>query len=548
MGYRITGRASMGESSVMKILLVTGTLAKPHLHQILEENPSPHEFDILELPLAVAAFLHPRYVASQIKLRGPFEKYNLILLPGMVLGDARLVTESTGVPTFKGTRHAADLPLLFDILFHAEDKLSTTQPADIVIDEQLRKKAQRDLAKGEKLLKGQIPKGYLKLGRGSNSLIIGPRLPMRIIAEITDAPLRSEEELLRLARHYVSSGASIIDIGMIAESPDPKAAQAIVKMMRKQLSVFVSIDSMNSKEIEAGIDGGANLVLSLDQDNMMDVRKKFRNRAIFTVIPAIHKGGEIPRPVEERVQLLVDNLSNARSLGYKKLIADPLCDPLINPGLTRALQAYAEFGKQQPHVPILMGVGNITELLDADSLGANALLAGMATELGVSLLLTTEVSPKTKGSVWETYRAAQMMHLARRRRAQPKDFGIDLLVLKPKRFPELPFTPIDEAEYPTINVSQEQATLRLDRAGFFTFHVDRERYLLIARHYPTETREAPSLELEGTSAQQLINAILSRELVTQFDHAAYIGRELTRAEIALVTGRPYIQEAALFGK
>ncbi len=530
----------------MKILLVTGTLAKPHLRQIIADNPSPHTFDILELPLAVAAFLHPKYVASQIKLRGTLKKYNLILLPGLVSGDTSIVKESTGIPTFKGTRHAADLPLLFDILFDAENQLSTTKAADFVLAEQLTKKAQRDLAKGEKLLKGQMPEGYLKLGRGSNSLIIGPRLPMRIIAEITDAPLKSEEELLRHARHFMASGANIIDIGMVAESPDPKAAKDIVKLMRKHLSVFVSIDSFNAKEIESGLDGGAHLVLSLDQDNMMDVGKKHRNRAIFTVIPAIQQGEEIPKTVEDRVQLLIDNLSNARSLGYRRLIADPLCDPLINPGLTKALQAYAEFGKKQPHTPMLMGVGNITELLDADSPGANAVLAGIATELGVSLLLTTEVSPKTKGSVWETLRAAQMMHLSRRRRAHPKDLGIDLLLLKPKRFPEQPLEPVLEAEYPSVDVSHEVTFSQLDRVGFFTFHLDRDRYLLIARHYSVTNRDVPTIEFHGPTAQHIINAILSRELVSQFEHAAYISRELTKAEIALITGRPYIQEAALF--
>ncbi|MFX1564753.1 MAG: dihydropteroate synthase-like protein [Promethearchaeota archaeon] len=531
----------------MKVLLVTGTIEAPHLRQILEENPSRHSFDVLELPLAVAAFLHPKYVASQIKLRGPLKKYNIILLPGMVSGDTRIVTESTGIPTYKGTRHAVDIPLLFDILFDAENQLSTTQPADMVLKKQLAKKAHRDLARGEKLLKGKIPEGYLTLGRGANSLIIGPRLPMRIIAEITDAPLRTESELLSLARHFAASGAQIIDIGMVAESPDSHAAKEIVKVIRKHLSVFVSIDSMNAKEIEAGLEGGAHLVLSLDQDNMMDIAKKYRKQSLFTVIPAFQQGGEIPKSVNERVELLVDNLSNARSLGYKKLIADPLCNPLINPGLTKALQTYAEFHQQQPDVPMLMGVGNITELLDADSPGVNAILAGLATELKVSLLLTTEVSPKTKGAVWETHRAAQMMHLSRRRRTPPKDLGIDLLLLKPKRFPELPFEPIPDTEYSTVDVSQEVTSTRLDRAGFFTFHVDRDRYLLVARHYENETRETPTLELVGPTAQHLINAILSRKLVTEFEHAAYIGRELTRAELALITGRPYIQEAPLFG-
>ncbi|MFX1577657.1 MAG: dihydropteroate synthase-like protein [Promethearchaeota archaeon] len=532
----------------MKILLVTGSLEAPHLRKVIEENPSSYSFDILELPLAVAAFLHPKYVASQIRLRGPLEKYDLIILPGMVSGDASIVSDSLGVPTFKGTRHAADLPILFDILADAENHLSTTQPADLVLDEQLRKKAQRDLARSKKLLKGKLPKGYLKLRRGRESLIIGPRLPMRIIAEITDAPTRTEQELLRIGRHFLASGADIIDVGMVAGAPEPKAAKEIVRLMRKELSAFISIDSLNAEEIEAGLEGGAQLVLSLDQDNMIDIEKKYRKQAIFTVIPATKQGAELPKTVEERVELLVDNLSNARSLGYKKLIADPLCDPLINPGLTKAIQAYAKFSHQQPDVLLLMGIGNITELLDADSPGVNALLAGLATELKVSLLLTTEVSPKTKGSVWEVHKAAQMMHLARRRRATPKDLGVDLLLLKPKRFPEQPYQPIQSAEHPHIKASQEPSTHRLDRAGFFTFHVDRERYLLIARHFTAENRDTPSLEIEGSTAQQLIDTIVKQELVNELDHAAYIGRELTRAELALITGRPYIQEGPLFGR
>jgi dihydropteroate synthase len=37
----------------------------------------------------------------------------------------------------------------------------------------------------------------------------------------------------------------------------------------------------------------------------------------------------------------------------------------------------------------MMGVGNITELTDADTSGINALLFGIASELGVAAVLTT---------------------------------------------------------------------------------------------------------------------------------------------------------------
>ena len=74
----------------------------------------------------------------------------------------------------------------------------------------------------------------------------------------------------------------------------------------------------------------------------------------------------------------------------------------------------------------------MTELFDADSIGMNALLAGMAMEIGAAIIFTSEHSDKTLGSVREMRRATEMMVLAKDR-PYPKDLGIDLLVLKEKR-------------------------------------------------------------------------------------------------------------------
>jgi dihydropteroate synthase len=37
-------------------------------------------------------------------------------------------------------------------------------------------------------------------------------------------------------------------------------------------------------------------------------------------------------------------------------------------------------------------------------------------------------------------------------------------------------------------------------------------------------------------------------LVTRLDHAAYLGNELAKAEIALKTGKSYVQDNSLFDK
>jgi dihydropteroate synthase-like protein len=529
----------------MKILLVTGRLAEPLIRHAAQTLDPHHTCDVLVLPQAVAAFLHPKYVATQLKKRESTRSYDLILLPGMVSGDTKLVSEATNTPAYKGTRHAADLPLLLTLIIKEQVTLSTTKPADHVISEQKTTIAAKELEAAEKLVRrGKIPPNAIRIGKGRQSLFAGPSYPMRIIAEIIDAPQKTDKELAGLARYFYHSGASLIDVGMIANRSDPKAASRAVKVIRQAVPIPVSIDSTQSKELVAGIEAGADFVISLDQDNMTQIPPNLRKRAAFTVIPAAKSGQALPKTIKDRVQLLIKNIKTAEKLGYTTLIADPLCDPLIIPGLTHAIQAYAAFAKKQPTIPLLMGIGNVTELLDADTPGANAILAGIATEIGATFLLTTEASQKTRGSIWELHRATQMMFLARQRQGHPKDLGIDLLLLKTKWFPEAPYTAIEDI--PTQDVSDTSLTHKRDSTGYFTFHVDRKNYRLVARHYLTMRVSTPDVVLTANTAKSLVAAILQRKIVSRLDHAAYIGRELAKAEIALKTGRPYTQEEPLF--
>ena len=64
----------------------------------------------------------------------------------------------------------------------------------------------------------------------------------------------------------------------------------------------------------------------------------------------------------------------------------------LGSGFTRSLSGFKKFG-----CPVFFGAGNVVELLDADSVGMNALLAGIAAEVGASVIFTSEHSDKTKG-------------------------------------------------------------------------------------------------------------------------------------------------------
>lgn len=56
----------------------------------------------------------------------------------------------------------------------------------------------------------------------------------------------------------------------------------------------------------------------------------------------------------------------------------------------------------------------------------------------------------------------------------------------------------------------------------------------------------PDMVFLGNTAVEVSTAVLERKLLSRMDHAAYLGRELLKAEVALQTGRPYTQGSPLF--
>ena len=74
--------------------------------------------------------------------------------------------------------------------------------------------------------------------------------------------------------------------------------------------------------------------------------------------------------------------------------------------------------------------------------------------------------------------------------------------------------------------------LVLDPAGYLVVTPDRRRGLIAVEHYGNDG--VLRTVVEGEHAEELAATLLREKLVTRLDHAAYIGRELTRAEIALM--------------
>lgn len=518
----------------MKCLIVTSQLAKSLVEEQIKKCDIPCE--VLALPKPVASLLTPEYIASFLKRRD-LRNYDLILVPGLVQGDVKIIEDKTGVKTYKGPKFAADIPLVLKLLNKTE--LSTVKPACEILKEKILSELNKELEKVELSKEELLRKPQnMEIGKSSRSLAVGRDFPMRVIAEIVDAPLLSENKLRKRAKYYAECGADIIDIGMTARKTEPGLVRRLISIVREEVGCPVAIDTQDPNEINAAISYDIDLVISLNDENLEEISPE--NSTAFVITPTVKS--HIPLDPYERVKALERNIELARRYGFKKIIGDIVLNPPISPGITPSLFAYYLFSRKHSEIPMLLGVGNVTELIDADSVGVNALLATMASEMGICLLLTTEASDKTRGSVYELAKAAKMAFISQRRNSPPKDLGVSLLVLKEKRSYRDHSDSILKNTSNLIKADGRTSARKLEDK-YFKIAIDRENSYIVLSCFKEEKLLCTII---GKKATELYLKAIEMGLVSELSHAAYLGKELAKAEIALKIGRSYLQDEDLF--
>lgn len=79
-----------------------------------------------------------------------------------------------------------------------------------------------------------------------------------------------------------------------------------------------------------------------------------------------------------------------------------------------------------------------------------------------------------------------------------------------------------------------------DKAGHFGIRLEEQS---IAVEHRNGAGRALRI-IEGKTARDICVALIRNGWVSKLDHAAYLGRELARAELALQNGRPFTQDSA----
>ena len=432
-----------------RFVFLTGHLAYPRLDRLLRSmGETPFNWEICDIGVKVAALMTETIILRRLPRPICADR---IILPGRCRADLGHLSNELGVPVVRGPDELSDLPTY--------------------------------------------------LGRGGEAPDLS-RYDIQIFAEIVDASALSVEAVLTRANVLRRSGADVIDLGCLPDTPFPHLEDCIRAL--KSAGCKVSVDSADRDELTRGAKAGADFLLSLDEGSL-DIASGAGVTPIL--VPAPH--GDLDSLVRAAEQ------AERRGLAF---IVDPILDP-IHFGFAASLVRYVETRRRLPEVEMIMGTGNLTELTEADSGGVTAVLVGLCSELSIRNVLTVQVSPHTRRTVEEHDAARRLMLAASTDGALPKGYNAGLLQLH-----DLKPYPSSSQEIAEIAAEVRDANFRIATAedGVHIFnrdghHVAQDAFSLF-----------PKLGVEADGA-----------------HAFYLGAELTKAEIAFALGKRYAQDDPL---
>ncbi len=112
-----------------------------------------------------------------------------------------------------------------------------------------------------------------------------------------------------------------------------------------------------------------------------------------------------------------------------------------------------------------------------------------------------------------------------------------VLNIKPTKEKDKENVPVIRAHY------ESRKEWKMDPKGFFTIKPYPEDNMIRVRYYGED--HALKLVCEGTHAEEIYNTIVREGLLSTFQHAAYLGTELMKAEIAMKKNLNYVQDDPL---
>lgn len=449
-----------------RTLFVTGHLAAPALRVVAEELDLPGGHLVAEMRITVAALMTTSWVAKRLEVPADVRR---VVIAGLVQGDLAPLRQlaGDGVEVLRG-------------------------PVDVQ----------------------ELPAWY---GRARVRAEMGPK-DVRVFAEINGVPHLSAEQVLDRADRYRADGADVVDLGLSLDRSWLQEGPAVIAALRERGHVL-SVDTLDPEHVRMADAAGVDYVLSLRGETVALAEELRCTPVLIPEDPDDLDGldRDVARVAALREKAAAAGRIDPATDGRPPFYVDPILPPLMS-GFAAGLGRYLEVRRRHPDVEILMGIGNVTELTEADTTGVGAVLLGFAQEVGIRAVLTTEVVGWARGVVRETVRAAQIMHVAQRGARPPKHLDDGLVTLNDERVRTPP-----EAELRAMQERVTDPNVRLfaDEDALYAF--TGERFV------------------KGEDLYEVFDALE----IDDPTHAFYLGKELMKATIARGLGKQYRQEGPL---
>ncbi|MHA1647861.1 MAG: dihydropteroate synthase-like protein, partial [Promethearchaeota archaeon] len=497
-----------------------------------------YDITIIQAQIPIISLISPKKLTNTLS-EYDSNDFDLVITSGLIPWDISEINSPFSSKIKKGPRFLVNLP---EIMKNFDPfSFSPIMPADEIYKISKEENLSSIIEKNRQEFKNQSHPDGFRLINNSNDIIFSPNLPPVLIGEIVDAPKLSFKDLTLKVEYYLKSGVNIIDLGCIANENHSDEIFEMITQLKKIYQIPFSIDSINPDEIHSAVNAGAQIVLSITVDNYSELLDLNKETAL--VIIPYSKKDENPLSSQKKSERLIELWKLLIRNGFTKILMDPITGVPISPGFTSSIETLTslkqrinQIEKDKPQ--LFMGFGNVTELIDGDSSGINTLLSLIAIELGVSAILSTEYSNKCRNNLNELNESIKLAYYANQMHVPPLNLGITAFQYKTKQdYPKYvsfdePIKQIDFKDQPAI----------MDPKGYFKIYIDEKKNHIMITHFNNSVKfKDATLTLAGDNAESLYKTIIKSGLVSRLDHAAYLGKELVEAELALNLGMPYSQ-------
>jgi tetrahydromethanopterin S-methyltransferase subunit A len=96
-------------------------------------------------------------------------------------------------------------------------------------------------------------------------------------------------------------------------------------------------------------------------------------------------------------------------------------------------------------------------------------------------------------------------------------------------------------EVPVVReVYHDPQKIKLDKAGYFVVNIEGDE--ILCEHY--DYKDTLIRHIRGKSARDMYLTMIDHGWINRIDHACYVGKELTKAELSIRHGFEYVQDGA----